>query len=78
MTSPANITALAFSPSGAYCAAASSETIYIWQVTTKLFCILYVGSSVWQYHHVYIGYYRKSVMHALKTFSANHLLEIHR
>ncbi|XP_046843725.1 WD repeat-containing protein 18-like [Xenia sp. Carnegie-2017] len=34
MTSPANITALAFSPSGAYCAAASSETIYIWQVTT--------------------------------------------
>ena len=49
MTSPANITALAFSPSGAYCAVASSETIYIWQVTTKLFCILYVGSSVWQY-----------------------------
>ena len=32
MICPGNITALAVSPDGQYCAAASSEIIYIWQV----------------------------------------------
>ena len=34
MTCPTNIQVLTASPNGAYCAAASSETIYIWQVST--------------------------------------------
>ncbi|CAB4033614.1 WD repeat-containing 18 [Paramuricea clavata] len=34
ITCPAKITAIAVSPNGLYCAVASSETIYIWQIGT--------------------------------------------